>query len=167
METYNMPGNRGNGRGGKRRRRRETGPVAIDTSPPTLVESAESDLHPPRRRFSAAFFPSLVSDPDLIHGRVSGPDPDWDQTRTGTRPGLGPDPDWDQTPSLLLTPVEAAAMHAVTRSVSAGTSTSQRDGIKLYWSAQQRTVAGKQPGLKYVRGVQGPIDTHHYLDNET
>lgn len=39
METYNMPGNHGNHRGG-------TGPMAIDTYPPTRLVSVMCDLHP-------------------------------------------------------------------------------------------------------------------------
>lgn len=39
MGTYNMPGNCGNRRGG-------TGPVAIDTYPPTRLVSVVCDLHP-------------------------------------------------------------------------------------------------------------------------
>lgn len=38
-ETYNMPGNRGNHSGGD-------GPMAIDTHPPTRLESVMCDLHP-------------------------------------------------------------------------------------------------------------------------
>lgn len=39
VETYNMPGNRGNHSGGD-------GPMAIDTHPPTRLESVMCDLHP-------------------------------------------------------------------------------------------------------------------------
>lgn len=39
VETYNMPGNRGNHSGGD-------GPLAIDTHPPTRLESVMCDLHP-------------------------------------------------------------------------------------------------------------------------